>query len=124
MDTLDEGKLAQAERAIAAVMVTEFGLDLSALALDMTNFATFIDSANEKAPITQRGHAKQKRVDLRLVGLGLVVTRDGGVPVVGLDAPTSCQLVFRMLVAFRARGCSGGLGRRRGRCRVRVGRPR
>ena len=82
MDVLDEEKLHKAERLIAARMVTEFGLDLSALALDMTNFATFIDSTNEKAPIAQRGHAKQKRVDLRLVGLGLVVTRDGGVPVV------------------------------------------
>ena len=82
MDVLDEERLQKAERLIAARMVTEFGLDLSALALDMTNFATFIDSTNEKAPIAQRGHAKQKRVDLRLVGLGLVVTRDGGVPVV------------------------------------------
>ncbi len=100
MDTLDEGKLAQAERAIAAVMVTEFGLDLSALALDMTNFATFIDSANEKAPITQRGHAKQKRVDLRLVGLGLVVTRDGGVPVVGLDAPILVNWFLGCLLCF------------------------
>jgi hypothetical protein len=62
-------------------MVSEFGLDLSGLALDMTNFATFIDSTNDRAPIAQRGHAKQKRVDLRLVGLGLVVTRDGAVPV-------------------------------------------
>ena len=48
---------------------TEFGLDLSGLVLDMTNFATFIDSANERAPIAQRGKAKQKRTDLRLVGL-------------------------------------------------------
>ena len=45
----------------------------------MTNFATFIDTANRKAPIAQRGKAKQKRSDLRLVGLGLVVTRDGGI---------------------------------------------
>ena len=51
MDVLDAEKLAQAERAIATAMVTEFGLDLSALALDMTNFATFIDSANDRAPI-------------------------------------------------------------------------
>ena len=48
----------------------------------MTNFATYIDSANERAPIAQRGHAKQKRNDLRLVGLGLVVTTDGGIPLV------------------------------------------
>ena len=81
MDHLDTDKLALAERAISTTMVTEFGLDLSALALDMTNFATFIDSANDKAPIAQRGHAKQKRGDLRLVGLGLVVTRDGAIPI-------------------------------------------
>jgi transposase len=81
MDALDPDTLAGVERVIAARMVTEFGLDLSALALDMTNFATFIDSTNDRAPIAQRGHAKQKRTDLRLVGLGLVVTRDGGIPV-------------------------------------------
>ena len=46
----------------------------------MTNFATFIGTGNGKAPVAQRGKAKQKRSDLRLVGLGLVVTRDGGIP--------------------------------------------
>jgi transposase len=81
MDNLDTAKLAAAEAAIATTMVTEFGLDLSGLALDMTNFATFIDSANDRAPIAKRGHAKQKRNDLRLVGLALVVTRDGAIPV-------------------------------------------
>ncbi len=81
MDALDEARLAEAERAISTAMVTEFGLDLSALALDITNFVIFIDSTNGRAPIAQRGHAKQKRVDLRLLGLGLVVTRDGALPV-------------------------------------------
>ena len=56
------------------------GVDCSSVALDMTNFATFIATANGKAPVAQRGKAKQKRSDLRLVGLGLVVTRDGGIP--------------------------------------------
>ena len=42
--------------------------------------STFIATANDKAPVAQRGKAKQKRSDLRLVGLGLVVTRDGGIP--------------------------------------------
>jgi transposase len=64
-----------------------FGLDISALALDMTNFATYIDSTNDKAPIAARGKAKQKRSDLRLVGLGLVVTRDSGVPLVSHAYP-------------------------------------
>src|SRR6266498_403944 len=60
--------------------IPAFGLDCSSVALDMTNFATFIDTGNAKAPVAQRGKAKQKRSDLRLVGLGLVVTRDGGIP--------------------------------------------
>jgi transposase len=68
-------------------MAERFALDLSALVLDMTNFATFIDTGNEKAPVAQRGKAKQKRHDLRLVGLALVVTRDGGVPVVSRAYP-------------------------------------
>jgi transposase len=73
-------QLEEASRRIALAMVAEFGLDCSSVALDMTNFATFIATANDKAPIAQRGKAKQKRTDLRIVGLGLVVTRDGGIP--------------------------------------------
>jgi len=83
MDTLDEQALDEIQTRIAARMVTEFDLGLSGLALDMTNFATYIDSANDRAPIAQRGHAKQKRTDLRLVGLGMVVSRDGAVPLIG-----------------------------------------
>ncbi len=72
--------LEEISRRIALRIVGESGLDCSSVALDMTNFATFIDTSNGKAPIAQRGKAKQKRSDLRLVGLGLVVTRDGGIP--------------------------------------------
>jgi hypothetical protein len=77
--------------------------------VDMTNFATFIDSANEQAPIAQRGKAKQKRNDLRLVGLGLVVTRDGGVPVLSHayagDRPDVTQftaVIDELLARYRA----------------------
>ena len=72
--------LAEISRRIALAIVASFRLDCSSVALDMTNFATFIDTGNGRAPIAQRGKAKQKRSDLRLVGLGLVVTRDGGIP--------------------------------------------
>jgi transposase len=82
MDLIGEADLAEIERRIVAAMVEAFGLDLSGLVLDMTNFATWIDSGNERAPIAQRGHSKQKRADLRIVGLGLVVSTDGGVPLV------------------------------------------
>ena len=80
MHAVELGQLEQISRVIALRMVDLFGLDCSSVALDMTNFATFIATANGKAPVAQRGKAKQKRSDLRLVGLGLVVTRDGGIP--------------------------------------------
>ncbi|MGH9113628.1 MAG: IS1634 family transposase, partial [Acidimicrobiales bacterium] len=82
MDAIGEDQLTEIERRIVARIVEVFSVDLSGLVLDMTNFATYIDSANEHAPIAQRGHAKQKRTDLRIVGLGLVVSTDGGIPLV------------------------------------------
>jgi transposase len=80
-------QLAEIERRVVAQMVSAFGLDISAVALDMTNFATFIDSGNDKASLAQRGKAKQKRADLRLIGLGLVITRDGGIPLLSHTYP-------------------------------------
>ena len=87
MDAVSESQLKEIERRIVARMVEVFSVDLSGLVLDMTNFATWIDSANERAPIAQRGHAEQKRNDLRLVGLGLVVSVDGGIPLVSHAYP-------------------------------------
>lgn len=82
MDVIGEDELREIERRIVAHMVKTFSIDLSGLVLDMTNFATWIDSGNERAPIAQRGHSKQKRNDLRICGLGLVVSTDGGIPLV------------------------------------------
>ena len=87
MDAISEDQLKEIERAILTRMVEEFAVDLSGLVLDMTNFATYIDSGNDGAPIAQRGHAKQKRTDLRLVGLGLVVSTDGGIPLLSHAYP-------------------------------------
>ncbi len=75
------------EEKLALAVCARYGLDTSSVALDMTNFATFIDTGNDKAPIAQRGKAKQKRADLRLVGLGLVVTRAGGIPLLSHAYP-------------------------------------
>lgn len=82
MDAISEPQIVEIERRVVERMVEAFHLDVSGLALDMTNFATYIDSGNDRAPIAQRGHAKQKHTDLRLVGVGLVVSVDGGVPLV------------------------------------------
>lgn len=82
MDLLTPDNLRVIETSIYGGMIDRYGLDLASLALDMTNFATYIDSTNDRAPIAARGKAKQKRMDLRLVALALVVTRDGGIPIV------------------------------------------
>ncbi|MDN5780358.1 MAG: IS1634 family transposase [Humibacillus sp.] len=114
MDRLDAPALAAVEAELGRRIVTEFDLDLSGLVLDMTNFATYIDSTNDKAPIAQRGKAKQKRVDLRLVGLALVVTRDGGIPLISHAYPgdrpdvTQFQAVITDLVT-RYRDLSQGV---------------
>ncbi len=87
MDAIGEEQINEIERRIVAAMVETFQVDLSGLVLDMTNFATWIDSGNERAPIARRGHSKQKRSDLRIVGLGLVVSTDGAVPLVSHAYP-------------------------------------
>jgi transposase len=87
MDAVTDEQLREIERRIVAQMVETFAVDCSGLVLDMTNFATYIDSGNDRAPIAQRGHAKQKRTDLRIVGLGLVVSTDFGVPLVSHAYP-------------------------------------
>jgi len=82
MHAVDAEALQDISTRLAGRMIETFDLDVSSVALDMTNFATYIDTTNDRAPIAQRGKAKQKRTDLRLVGLGLVVTRAGGIPLV------------------------------------------
>jgi transposase len=114
MDSVSDAQLAEIQARIGAAMVERFGLDLAGLVLDMTNFATFIDTGNDRAPIAQRGKAKQKRSDLRLVGLALVVTRDGGIPLLSHAYPgnrpdvTQFATVIDALVS-RYRQTTGGI---------------
>src|ERR1035441_9623947 len=99
-------QLEQVSEKIAVKIVRSAGVDVSSVALDMTNFATFIDTANGRAPVAQRGKAKQKRTDLRLAGLGLVVTRDGGIPLTWHAYPGSMPDVTQfpaMITQLRGR---------------------
>ena len=59
MHAVARDALAEIERQFAVADVSsEFGLDTSSVALDMTNFATFIAPATTKAPIAQRGQGQ------------------------------------------------------------------
>ena len=106
MHTVTLEDLEEISMRISLRIVEASGLDCSSVALDMTNFATFIDTANGKAPVAQRGKAKQKRSDLRLIGLGLVVTRDGGIPLTWHAYPGNKPDVTQfpgMITALRSR---------------------
>ena len=72
--------IAAIEHELARTAVARFGLDLRCLLFDATNFFTFLDSFNDRATLPQRGHSKEGRDNLRLLGLALLVTSDGEVP--------------------------------------------
>jgi transposase len=80
MSRIDEKDIGRIETALVRTAVSEFGLDLRCLLFDATNFFTFVDSFNLRATLPQRGHSKEGRANLRIVGLALMVTADGEVP--------------------------------------------
>lgn len=71
--------LEQAQVAIAKAAVARFELSTDVLAFDTTNFDTHIATVTPGV-LARRGHAKSKRRDLRVVGLGLLVSETGHVP--------------------------------------------
>jgi transposase len=76
---VSESDLEQAQLAIAKAAVARFGLSADVLAFDTTNFDTHIATLTP-GELAQRGHAKSKRKDLRVVGLGVLVSETGHVP--------------------------------------------
>jgi transposase len=76
---VSERQLEQAQVAIAKAAVARFKLSTDVLAFDTTNFDTHI-ATTTPGELAKRGHAKSKRKDLRVVGLGLLVSETGHVP--------------------------------------------
>ena len=76
---VSDEQLEQAQVAIAKAAVARFELSADVLAFDTTNFDTHIDTQTP-GELARRGHAKSKRSDLRVVGLGVLVSETGHVP--------------------------------------------
>ena len=79
MSYLDEATISKIEEEFTCRLVEHFKIDLNTLLFDATNFDTFIDTQTKSA-LPQRGHAKSKRTDLRIIGLALLVSTDFHVP--------------------------------------------
>lgn len=78
-EKVSERQLQEVQVAIARAAVARFGLSTDVLAFDTTNFDTHI-ATTTKSDLARRGHAKSKRADLRVVGLGVLVSETGHVP--------------------------------------------
>ena len=79
MNMLDSAAIGAIEQQLAQRVIDHYRIDLRLLIFDATNFDTFINSRTVSA-LAQRGHAKSKRADLRILGLALLVSTDYHVP--------------------------------------------
>lgn len=73
------------ERITAAVLAVHHP-SLSTLAFDTTNFDSYAGPDN-CSRLLRRGHAKSKRTNLRVLGLGLLATADDGLPLLSFVYP-------------------------------------
>ncbi len=80
MDALPEESIAEIEREFVEKTLKTYNLQSDTLFFDTTNFFTYIDTTNLRCTIARRGKNKQKRYDLRQVGLAMVVTRNDMIP--------------------------------------------
>jgi transposase len=106
MDTVPAAHLAAIEEALVGRVVAQERIAPDTLFYDTTNFFTFIDSTNHRPTLPRRGHNKQKRHDLRQLGLALVVSREGQLPLFHLlydgDRP-DVRLFPEILTSVRTR---------------------
>ena len=80
MDQVPVDGLADMEREIVRRVLARLALPVDTLLFDATNFFTFIASTNARPTLPARGHNKQKRDDLRQVGVALLCSRHGDLP--------------------------------------------
>jgi len=80
MDCLPEDAIEKVELDLLRNLQQQYDFADDTLFYDTTNFYTFVDTDNIHCDLPQRGKNKQKRHDLRQVGLALVVTRQDFIP--------------------------------------------
>ena len=79
-DRLSSDAIQAIERDLVTALVRDFEIDLRQVLFDATNFFTFLDTFNNKSSLAQRGHSKEGRASLRIVGVALLASRDFHLP--------------------------------------------
>ncbi len=80
MDGITDEMLSKAEDAISKTILEKYNISPEKLALDYTNYFTYIDTDNKKSTLAKHGHNKQKRNDLRQFSLALITTKEFTIP--------------------------------------------
>jgi transposase len=80
MDSVPVESIALIEDCIVKKLIATYKIKLDKVFFGTTNFFSFIDSANPHCDLPQRGKNKQKRYDLRQVGMALLVSRKDQFP--------------------------------------------
>lgn len=76
---LNQINIEKIEKEINTALKNNFDVNLNQLVYDTTNFFTYINPEDEDA-LPQHGHSKENRFTLNLVGMALLCTQDGAVP--------------------------------------------
>lgn len=76
---ISETDIESIENAILSRILQTYDIDTTHLIYDATNFFTYIDTM-QNCELAQRAHSKEKRNDLRVVGMSLMVTPDFSIP--------------------------------------------
>ena len=80
MDCLPVEAIEKIETQLLKKVLDIYELESDTLFFDTTNFFTYINTTNTRCTIAQRAKNKQKRNDLRQIGLAMVVTRQDLIP--------------------------------------------
>jgi transposase len=80
MDALPVENISAIEQELLKKVFETYKIDTNSLFFDTTNFFTYIHTTNDKCTIAKRGKNKQKRADLRQIGLAMVVAKESMVP--------------------------------------------
>ena len=98
MDRITEKELMLAEDAIIKRVLELYDIGLEKLALDYTNYFTYISTGNERNGLARRGRNKQKRYDLKQCSLAIVTSKDAGIPLFShvYEGNTNDQTEFKV----------------------------